>query len=106
MFSSRSRYFRNSTGFKNEQSERGANARTVHRFLNQIFGQNAKRVIRALGRRRRLVCILVNDALDAAKLSPAMKRFLKIFPDQSGGPPHYRRVPRPAGAGEVRPPSW
>jgi PhoH-like ATPase len=69
--------------FKNEQSERGANARTVHRFLNQIFGHNAKSVIKgAPTAGGGSVCILVNDALDAAKLSPAMKRFLKIFPDQ------------------------
>ena len=30
--------------FKNEQSERGANARRAHRFLSQIFGQDANSV--------------------------------------------------------------
>lgn len=69
--------------FKNEQSERGANARTVHRFLSQIFGHNAKKVTRGVetsggGTLR----ILINETLTKAASSAAMKRFLKIFPDQ------------------------
>lgn len=32
--------------FKNEQTERGANARTVHRFLTQIFDHETKKVTR------------------------------------------------------------
>jgi PhoH-like ATPase len=69
--------------FKNEQSERGANARTVHRFLTQMFGQNAKKVTRGVrtsggGTLR----ILINETLGKSVDSPAMRRFLKIFPDQ------------------------
>ncbi|HRJ71462.1 MAG TPA: PhoH family protein [Terrimicrobiaceae bacterium] len=69
--------------FKNEQSERGANARTVHRFLTQLFGQNAKRVTRGVQTPGGgSVRILINDALSKSGTSPAMRRFLKIFPDQ------------------------
>lgn len=69
--------------FKNEQTERGANARTVHRFLTQIFGHNAKSVTRGAktpggGSLR----ILVNKTDTGKSVSPAMRQFLKIFPDQ------------------------
>lgn len=69
--------------FKNEQTERGANARTVHRFLTQIFGQNSKKVTRGVETQGGgSVRILINEAIDKAAKSSAMRRFLKIFPDQ------------------------
>ncbi len=69
--------------FKNEQTERGANARTVHRFLSQIFGQCPKKVTRGADTcGGGTVRILVAEALQKSAASAAMKRFLKIFPDQ------------------------
>ncbi|MBE2205071.1 MAG: PhoH family protein [Chthoniobacterales bacterium] len=69
--------------FKNEQTERGANARKVHRFLNQIFGQNARKVTRGVATAGGgSVRILINEVLGKNATSPAMRRFLKILPDQ------------------------
>lgn len=70
--------------FKNEQTERGANARAVHRYLSQLFGQNARSVTRGVEMPGGgSVRILINETLSkAAATSPAMKRFQKIFPDQ------------------------
>jgi PhoH-like ATPase len=70
--------------FKNEQSERGANARRAHRYLSQIFGQDFQSVTEGaptIG--GGTVRVLVNDGSDTKRRSAAMKRFLKIFPDQS-----------------------
>jgi len=69
--------------FKNEQTERGANARAVHRHLTGIFGQNAKRVTRGVGTPGGgSVRILINETLGKTRPAGAMGRFLKIFPDQ------------------------
>jgi PhoH-like ATPase len=70
--------------FKNEQSERGANARSVHRSLTKLFGRNARRVTRGVETPGGgSVRILINETLGkAATSSAAMKRFEKIFPDQ------------------------
>jgi len=69
--------------FKNEQTERGANARTVHRFLTQVFGHDAKSVTHgAKTSGGGSVRILIHDQLDKAKPCPMMRRFLRIFPDQ------------------------
>jgi len=69
--------------FKNEPSERGANARMAHRFLNQIFGHDSKKVIQgAQTAGGGTVRILVNESPTQSKPSPAMSRFLKIFPDR------------------------
>jgi PhoH-like ATPase len=67
--------------FKNEQSERGANARAVHRAFSRIFsGQASKAVTRGVrtdgGGTIRLA---VFD--QSAKVSPALNRFRHIFPD-------------------------
>ncbi len=69
--------------FKNEQNERGASARRVHRFLSQIFSHNLSNVTDGVptpggGSIR----ILVNESARGAKPTAVMKRFLKIFPDQ------------------------
>ena len=69
--------------FKNEQTERGANARRAHRFLGQIFGHNANSVTGgAPTTGGGTVRILVNDSINGSRPTAAMKRFLKIFPDQ------------------------
>jgi len=69
--------------FKNEQTERGANARTVHRFLTQIFDHETKKVIRGVKTAGGgTVRIFMNDAMRREKPSPAMRRFAKIFPDR------------------------
>ncbi len=68
--------------FKNEQSERGANARAAHRFLSQIFGRNAGSVTggaETVG--GGTVRILVNDASEKTKATRAMKRFQMVFPE-------------------------
>jgi len=68
--------------FKNEQTERGANARKVHRFLNGIFGQDPKSVTRgAATAGGGTVRILVNEALGKTTLPASIKRFRKLFPD-------------------------
>jgi PhoH-like ATPase len=69
--------------FKNEQTERGANARRAHRFLSQIFGHHSASVTGgAATTGGGTVRILVNDSLTQNRATAAMKRFLKIFPDQ------------------------
>ena len=69
--------------FKNEQTERGANARTVHRFLTQIFDHETKKVTRGVKTAGGgTVRIFMNDAMRREKPSPAMRRFAKIFPDR------------------------
>jgi PhoH-like ATPase len=69
--------------FKNEQTERGANARSVHRFLTQIFDHQTKKVIQGVKTvGGGSVRIYINDALRKERLSPAMRRFAKIFPDK------------------------
>jgi PhoH-like ATPase len=69
--------------FKNEQTERGANARTVHRFLTQIFDHQTKKVTRGVKTvGGGSVRIYMNDALRKERLSPAMRRFSRIFQDR------------------------
>lgn len=69
--------------FKNEQTERGANARTVHRFLTQIFDHETKKVIRGVKTAGGgSVRIFMNEAMRRDRLSPAMRRFSRIFPDR------------------------
>lgn len=69
--------------FKNEQTERGANARTVHRFLTQVFGHSTKSVTKGSKTPGGgSVRILLNPDTSDAALSPGLRRFKKIFPDQ------------------------
>jgi len=69
--------------FKNEQTERGANARTVRRFLTQIFDHQTKKVTRGVKTAGGgSVRIYMNDALRKERLSPAMRRFSRIFQDR------------------------
>jgi len=68
--------------FKNEQSERGANARAVHRSLSKIFSQKDSSVTEGVptagGGSLRLA---VFDFGGKNKSSPALSSFLRIFPD-------------------------
>jgi len=69
--------------FKNEQTERGANARTAHRFLTQIFDHETKRVTRGVKTAGGgTVRIFVNEALRKDRPSPVMRRFSRIFTDR------------------------
>lgn len=69
--------------FKNEQSERGANARTAHRFLTQVFDHETKRVTRGVKTAGGgTVRIFVNEALRRDRPSPVMRRFSRIFTDR------------------------
>jgi len=68
--------------FKNEQSERGANARAVHRSLSKIFSQSGSSVTEGVptagGGTLRLA---VFDFGGENKSSAALASFLRIFPD-------------------------
>src|ERR1700758_4215179 len=68
--------------FKNEQTERGANARTVHRFLSRCFNQNRKLVTNgAKTPGGGTIRIAVNEFLGAAKMSKELRQFQQIFRD-------------------------
>ena len=67
--------------FKNEQSDRGANARAVHRSLSAVFGQGQNEAIlegipTPGGGTLRLA---VYDP--AGKTTPALERFRRVFPE-------------------------
>jgi len=77
--------------FKNEQTERGANARTVHRFLTQTFDHQPKKVtqgVKTVG--GGTVRIYINEGSAKKKPSSAMNRFAQIFPDK--GPVDHRII--------------
>ncbi len=68
--------------FKNEQSERGANARQVHRALTELFaeaGRLTEGVETAGGGTVRLVAF---DPAAGAKGTPQLRLFHRIFPDR------------------------
>ena len=68
--------------FKNEQSERGANARTVHRFLSRCFNQNTKLVLRgAKTPGGGTIRIAISEVLTSAKLSREQRKFHQVFRD-------------------------
>jgi PhoH-like ATPase len=68
--------------FKNDQTERGANARTVHRFLSRCFNQNSKLVMRgAKTPGGGTVRVVVNEFLTASRMSKALRQFHQIFRD-------------------------
>jgi PhoH-like ATPase len=68
--------------FKNEQTERGANARTVHRFLTRCFNQNSK-LVRNGARTPEggTVRIGVNEFLTGPKIPKELRQFQQIFRD-------------------------
>jgi PhoH-like ATPase len=68
--------------FKNEQSERGANARTVHRFLSRCFNQNSKLVMRgAKTPGGGTIRIAISEFLTSVKLSKEQRKFQQVFRD-------------------------
>jgi PhoH-like ATPase len=68
--------------FKNEQTERGANARTVHRFLSRCFNQNSKLVLHgAKTPGGGTIRIAVNEFLTAERTAKELRRFQQIFRD-------------------------
>ena len=67
--------------FKNEQNERGANARAVHRSLSNIFGNNHPAVIKgATLPNGGTIRIAVNDRI-GSKPDTKLKRFQTLFPE-------------------------
>src|ERR1700757_410286 len=68
--------------FKNEQSERGANARAVHRFLSRCFNQNRKLVTNgAKTPGGGTIRIAVNEFLGDLKTNKEFRRFQQTFRD-------------------------
>ncbi len=68
--------------FKNEQTERGANARAVHRFLTRCFQQNSRLVNRgAKTPGGGTVRIAVNEYLSSLRSNKAFRRFQQVFRD-------------------------
>jgi PhoH-like ATPase len=68
--------------FKNEQTERGANARTVHRFLSRCFNQDSKLVMRgAKTPGGGTIRVAINEFLTAATKSKELRQFQQIFQD-------------------------
>ncbi len=69
--------------FKNEQNERGANARRVHRFLHEIFGTEPRNVIKGVASAGGgTIRVLIGSPLSQNKVTPAQRRFQKVFPEQ------------------------
>src|SRR5215472_13825303 len=68
--------------FKNEQTERGANARTVHRFLTRCFNQNSK-LVRSGAHTPEggTIRIGVNEFLTGPKIPKELRQFQQIFRD-------------------------
>jgi PhoH-like ATPase len=68
--------------FKNEQTERGANARTVHRFLSRCFNHNTKLVMHgAKTPEGGTIRIAVNEFLSSGRMSKELRQFHQIFRD-------------------------
>jgi PhoH-like ATPase len=68
--------------FKNEQNERGANARIVHRFLSRCFHQNSKLVMHgAKTPEGGTIRIAINEFLTGDKMSKELRRFQQVFQD-------------------------
>src|SRR6202045_731023 len=68
--------------FKNEQTERGANARAVHRFLSRCFHQNSKLVLHgAKTPGGGTIRIAVNEFLSAFRTNKELRRFHQVFRD-------------------------
>src|SRR6202048_2781946 len=68
--------------FKNEQSERGANARTIHRFFSRCFNQNSKLVLHgAKTPGGGTIRIAINEFLTAERMSKELRRFRQVFQD-------------------------
>src|SRR5258707_1283073 len=68
--------------FKNEQTERGANARSVHRFLSRCFNQNRKLVTNgAKTPGGGTIRVAVNEFLGELRTNKEFRRFQQTFRD-------------------------
>jgi PhoH-like ATPase len=68
--------------FKNEQTERGANARAIHRFLTRCFNQNSRLVMRgAKTPGGGTIRIAVNEFAGSSQTTKELRRFYQIFRD-------------------------
>jgi PhoH-like ATPase len=68
--------------FKSEATERGNNARRVHRQLTELFQHDAKLVTEgAPTPNGGTVRLLVSELLADSRRSPVLQRFQRIFPD-------------------------
>ncbi len=69
--------------FKNEQSERGANARQVHRTLTQLFSNGPAPTTGVTTEGGGSVRLVVFDPNLCGKTTESMKQFFRVFPDRS-----------------------
>jgi PhoH-like ATPase len=67
--------------FKTESSDRGANARAVHRKLGKVFAQSGGSVIDGVKTDGGGLVKLAIFDWDEAKKTSAIKRFMRVFPD-------------------------
>jgi PhoH-like ATPase len=68
--------------FKNEQTDRGANARTVHRFLSRCFHQSSKLVMHgAKTPEGGTIRIAINEFLTGERMSKELRQFQQVFRD-------------------------
>lgn len=68
--------------FKTEQSERGANARRVHRALNEIFGSGGKVTQGVPTDGGGTIRLIIYDPALCERTSKELRRFHRIFPDR------------------------
>jgi PhoH-like ATPase len=68
--------------FKGEQSERGANARRVHRRLTEIFSDSAAITTGVPTEDGGTVRMVIYDPASCPKNSQVLERFHRIFPDR------------------------
>ncbi|MBK1834126.1 PhoH family protein [Roseibacillus ishigakijimensis] len=69
--------------FKNEQSERGANARQVHRTLTQLFSNGQAPTTGVTTAGGGSVRLVVFDPNLCGKTTARMQQFFRVFPDRS-----------------------
>lgn len=67
--------------FKNEQSERGANARQVHRTLTALFSDGKSPTLGVTSEAGGSIRLVVFDPDVCGKTSERMKQFFRVFPD-------------------------
>ena len=68
--------------FKSEQSERGANARRVHRRLTEVFSSAAKVTSGVQTEGGGTVRLVIYDPASCPKDSEQLNRFHRVFPDR------------------------
>ena len=68
--------------FKNEQSERGANARRVHRRLTEIFGTSSEVTKGVQTEGGGTVRLVIYDPIFCMENSEMLAQFLRVFPDK------------------------